>query len=132
MNWQCAWRACSVLSAAALFSFSGCAIEPTAAEHAIPITEIAITPYGATLEVGQTQQFVATITLRDGDIRLASNFVIWASDIPEVAEVSNDEGSQGLVTALSEGVTQITATLTAEELSSSVVVTVGGPLAPPQ
>lgn len=119
------------MSAAALFSFSGCAIEPTAEEQAIPITEIAITPENATLEVGQTQQFIATITLSDGDIRVASNFVVWASDIPEVAEVSNDDGSQGLVTALSEGVTQITATLTAEELSS-VVVTVGGPLAPPQ
>lgn len=71
-------------------------------EPEVLVTDVSINQASAEIIIGETLQLNATVTQSN-----ASQIeVIWASSAPSVAKVSN----QGLVTALSEGTTVITAT----------------------
>src|SRR5262249_20493069 len=62
-----------------------------------------ITPSVNRLPVGLTLSLTATGTFSDGSTNDISNAVTWTSSAPLVAGVSNDAGSQGDVTALTNG-----------------------------
>ena len=64
---------------------------------------VRITPASASLKVGQTRSFSATIQDSNGD---QGGNVVWSSSLPSVATVND----QGLVTALSAGTATIIAT----------------------
>lgn len=70
-----------------------------------PVTAVAITPNGASLQVGATQQFTATATDANGATVPTATFT-WASSAASVATVN----VSGLVTAISAGAAQIIAT----------------------
>lgn len=71
-------------------------------EPEVLVTDVSINQASAEIIIGETLQLNATVTPSN-----ASQIEVnWASSAPSVAKVSN----QGLVTALSEGTTVITAT----------------------
>lgn len=105
------------VAAAAFLLFSRCG-ESTAPDR---ITQVTLTPTASTLLVGpgggQSAQLVATATTSGGATRPAVS-IIWASTAPAVATVS----PAGLVTALQQGVTTISATVGTVVGSAQVTV----------
>ncbi|MDB6089641.1 MAG: Protein with a bacterial immunoglobulin-like domain protein [Gammaproteobacteria bacterium] len=75
------------------------------------LVSIALTPTSPTVAVGLTQQFTATGTFSDHSTQDITGTVTWTSGTPGTATVSNASGSNGLVTALTAGSTQIEAAL---------------------
>lgn len=77
-----------------------------------------IEPKEATIKVGETTRFNASVQMSDGSV---SPNVIWSSDNQAIATVSN-----GLVTGIAEGTTTITATAqgdSTKKVSAKVTVT---------
>jgi trimeric autotransporter adhesin len=70
------------------------------------LASIAITPANATMSIGTTQQFAANATFSDGSMQDITNSVSWNSSNPAVANIT----VLGLVTAVTPGTTNITAT----------------------
>lgn len=68
------------------------------------IASIAITPVQT---VATTLQLVATATMQDGHTQVVTSLVTWASSDPTKATIS----AGGLVTAVADGSTTITAAL---------------------
>ena len=88
------------------------------------LSSITLTPNPIRLQMGSSSQIKATATHPDGTSTDISNQVVWSSSNPSVATVS----STGLVTAISSGSTNITAT--SGSITSAVdVVTVFIPTA---
>lgn len=81
----------------------------------VPATSVTLNKEGITLNVGETEILVATVTPSD----LADKTVNWKSTTPSVASVSN-----GVVTANAAGLAIITATLADGTTSAACVVTV--------
>jgi len=79
----------------------------TVASGAVVLTSIAVTPGGSTITLPGTQQMVATGTFSDTHTSDLTSTATWVSSIPGVATVS----ATGLVTGISAGVTNITASL---------------------
>jgi len=77
------------------------------------LVSIAVTPVNPTVPAGLEVQFVAIGTYTDNSTQNLTDQVTWASATPTVATISNmtDPALQGLATALTEGTTEITATL---------------------
>ncbi len=72
------------------------------------LTSIAISPTSPpNLKLGFTQNFVATGTYSDGSTADLSSLVTWKSSDPTIAAFTNPNG--GLLTAMSTGTVQITA-----------------------
>jgi hypothetical protein len=78
---------------------------------------VVVTPASATLNVGDTQQFTASVTDANGKT-VTDREITWSSSDPSIASVSGT----GLVTALSGGTTSIVAQV--PEAGGSVAVTV--------
>jgi len=72
------------------------------------LKSIAITPTAVILNIGQSQQFVATGTYADGVAAPLPNPVTWTSSAPTVASI----GATGIATGLKLGTTTITASVT--------------------
>jgi uncharacterized protein YjdB len=83
----------------------------------VPIESVTLEPTEANIEVGQTQQFTATVTDVEGG-QVDASIVEWSSSQEDVASVDDS----GLVEALKEGTTTITAS--AEGVSATATVTV--------
>ncbi|WP_034413819.1 Ig-like domain-containing protein [Deinococcus marmoris] len=85
------------------------------------VTNVAVTaPIGAaaTLNIGATAQAAAKVTGTNNP----AGTVTWTSSVPDVATVGN---TTGLITAVKEGTTVVTATSTADKTKSgSVTITV--------
>jgi uncharacterized repeat protein (TIGR03803 family) len=77
---------------------------------AATLVSIAVTPTGPGIEVGDTEQFVATGTYSDNSTQVITLTVTWASSDTSVATISNASNSQGLATGLLAGSSSITAT----------------------
>lgn len=96
------------------------ACNPTPAPTAT-VTNVAVTaPIGAaaTLNIGATTQAAAKVT----GTNTPAETVTWTSSVPAVATVGN---TTGLITAVKEGTTVVTATSTADKTKSgSVTITV--------
>lgn len=86
------------------------------------LVSIVASPASATLAVGQTQLFRAIGTLTDGTVADVSDRCMWTSSAPAVADISNDEGSVGLLTAYSAGTAGLLAQC--EQAFSGATVTV--------
>lgn len=77
------------------------------------LTAIAVTPNAPSIAAGRTQQFTAMGTYTDttpsNPPKDITTSVVWASDTPSVATISNATGSKGLATSTTKGSAAITA-----------------------
>jgi len=73
------------------------------------LTGIEVTPALPTAIAGSTKQFRATGTYSDGSTQDVTATATWSSSAPNVADISNSAGTQGLASALVGGDTTITA-----------------------
>jgi hypothetical protein len=76
------------------------------------------------VEVGQSVQFAAVGTYSDDSTQNLTGAVTWSSTVPTVATVSNAELTKGLVAALDDGTTTITAFHVGTGVSGSAVLKV--------
>ncbi|HEY4320461.1 MAG TPA: leishmanolysin-related zinc metalloendopeptidase [Gemmatimonadales bacterium] len=83
-------------------------------------TNVALTPHSATLQVGDNQQLIATVTDRAHDV-IATAVIAWTSSAPGVATVT----SSGLVVAVAVGHANIVAT--SGSAADTVAVTATAP-----
>ena len=96
----------------------------------VNVTSITITPADATISAGtSTQQFAATALFSGAttsiDPKDLTKSVLWTSSSPSIAEISNDTGAQGVVTAgTTTGTTTITATYVATGLTGTTTLKV--------
>lgn len=86
------------------------------------LTSISVTPKSVSIAAGQTRQFSVTGTYSDNSTQDLTTTATWSSSNPGVASASNAAGSKGLYTALSAGVTTVTAASGA--LTNSTTLTV--------
>lgn len=93
-----------VLAAAAIAALPGCASAELAAGEVLVVSQVEITPPGAGLRVGGTQQLTAVPKTSSG-IPVPNRPVAWSSADPGIATVSE----AGMVTAVGLGSTNITA-----------------------
>ena len=87
------------------------------------LDSIVVTPANASVTQGLTLQMTATGVFSDGSTLNLTSAVSWASSAYNVAEVSNTSGSQGLLTAVSQGGATISASLDGIVGSTAVTVT---------
>ncbi len=80
---------------------------------AASLVSISVTPAGAQINQGTTQQFTATGTYTDGSTSNMTTMVVWSSSAASVATISNTAGTKGLATAVATGSTNETTTITA-------------------
>lgn len=102
---------------------SGAAGSTTLKVDAATLTSIAITPVGASVALGNSQQFTATGTYSTGFTADITEQVTWLPGDYSIASVSNTAGSRGLAVSVAQGSTTVTATL-GGVTSPSVTLTV--------
>lgn len=90
---------------------------------AASLVSIDVSPANASIRVNQDQAFTATGTYSDGSTQTLSSSVVWTSSDTSVAVLnSNNHANSGLATALTTGVTDITATLGTVQDSAALTV----------
>ena len=97
----------------AITATSGSISSPSATltvTDAVPVS-IEVTPANATVPKGGNRQYTATVLFSDGRSRNQTGDVTWDSTTATVASISNAAGSQGNVSTLTVGTTNIRATL---------------------
>jgi hypothetical protein len=72
------------------------------------LNSIAVTPSTQTITINATLQYTATGTYNDGTTANITGNVQWSSGTPAVADFVNPD-SEGLITAVAEGLTTVTA-----------------------
>ncbi|MSP61565.1 MAG: hypothetical protein EXR72_14745 [Myxococcales bacterium] len=75
------------------------------------LSTITVTPATPAIAKGTALPFVATGTYSDSSTQVLTLSVTWVSSNPNVASVSNANGSEGVATGLGKGQTEISATL---------------------
>jgi hypothetical protein len=88
------------------------------------LQSIAITPGIATIAQGTTQAFIATGNYSDGSTKDLTATVQWSCLLPNMATVSSNAPTQGLVTGISPGTVVISAS--SGKFSNSAQLTVTG------
>ncbi|MFZ6744059.1 beta strand repeat-containing protein [Undibacterium sp. JH2W] len=107
-------------AAAITASFSGkLGSANLAVSPAFILTGISVAPVSASALVGSLQQFTATGTYSNGSTSNISSAVTWTSSVNSVASIS----STGQVTAVSPGVTNISAAQAGQITTTSFTVT---------
>ncbi len=98
----------------------------TAVVTVLPAVLVAVTvsPLTASVANGKTTQLTATGHYSDLSSKNLTDVVTWSSSDTSVATVSNNSGSQGLVTGTGTGAATITATDPSSVLNGTAVVTV--------
>jgi uncharacterized protein YjdB len=91
---------------------------------AAAVTSITISPNPLSMVVSTKQLTKATATYSDGTTVDVTATCTWATADPKVASVSNGAGSQGQVTAVGAGTTNLTCTLSG--VTGTATVTVSG------
>jgi trimeric autotransporter adhesin len=86
------------------------------------LTSITITPPNPSLFISLKVLLTATGNFSDGTTEDLTTQVSWTTGDEKIAQVSNDPGTQGLVTGTGVGSTSITATLGATQGSTTVTV----------
>ena len=86
------------------------------------LTTIQVTPFSPTLPVGFNANLVATGIYSDNSTRDLTGQVTWTSSAPSIATVSAAGGSRGLLSPLSAGNVDITATYQGVSGTDSVIV----------
>ncbi|PNU20892.1 hypothetical protein C2E25_04690 [Geothermobacter hydrogeniphilus] len=87
------------------------------------ISTLTLSPLTPSAAKGLTRQFTATGTFSDATSQDLTSDVSWSSTVPTVAAISNSRGSEGLVSALLEGTTDISATFDGLTASTTMTVT---------
>jgi len=87
------------------------------------LTSIEVSPADQSLARGTLGQVQATGSFSDGSSRPLTTQVTWSSSAPGFVAVSNGDGLQGQLSALSEGTATITASLGGIEGTASVTTT---------
>src|SRR5205807_5362450 len=85
-----------------------------------PVAHVTLTPSSASVAVGGSQQFVATLTDANGNV-LSGRTISWVSSAPSIATVS----ASGLASALAVGTASVTAT--SEGINGSAAFAVTAP-----
>ena len=85
----------------------------------VTLTSISVTPSGASVAVGTTQQFTATATYSNASTANVNSTATWTAATPAVATVS----SSGLATGVTSGSTMVTASLNGMSGNASLNVT---------
>ena len=98
-----------------------CAV--TVGQLSIPVAGITVSPDELSLEINETKSLTATIIPEDA----SDKSYTWSSDKESVAIV---DVSTGLVTAVGEGVTNITATSNDGNFTDECIITVVSPVIP--
>lgn len=88
----------------------------------VEVREVGVTPGIASLPVGFQQQFRATAVYSDLAREDVTESAEWASSDPAVALVSQEAGTRGLATALSEGTAAVTASYRGRTGVASLIV----------
>ena len=88
------------------------------------LVSITLTPLNPSVITGASRQFTATGTYSDNSVQNLTASVTWSSTTAAVATISNDTGTQGLVSAVAAGTTTITATSGLVTGSTIMTVTV--------
>jgi hypothetical protein len=88
------------------------------------LSSISISPAGATTMAGQRYAYTAKGVYSDGSTADLTADVVWSTDNPGIATVSNGSGTAGLLLARSAGTTVVTARLGA--VVGRTTVTVAG------
>lgn len=70
------------------------------------LTSIAVSPSNPTIQVGNTQQFIATATYSDGTTSVITSSATWSSSNNSIATIN----TSGLATGVAAGIVTITAT----------------------
>ncbi len=94
----------------------------TVTVNSATLTSITLSPPSDTIVVGTSQGFRASGRYSDNSVIDLTASANWTSNAPAIASVSNAEGSQGIVTALSAGNATITAAV--GNLSGTATVSV--------
>ncbi|WP_164885316.1 beta strand repeat-containing protein [Geovibrio thiophilus] len=102
---------------------SGAAGSTTLKVDAATLTSIAITPAGASVAMGNSQQFTATGTYSTGFTADITEQVTWTLGDYSIASISNTAGSRGFAVSVAQGSTTVTAIL-GSVTSPSVTLTV--------
>ncbi len=87
------------------------------------LVSISISPQSSTSPISITSSFVAIGTYADGSEADITSSVTWSTTDSNVATISNAIGSQGLLTAVGEGTTRVSASLGAVRAEATVTVT---------
>jgi len=98
----------------------------TAAAAPKPVATVTVSPGSASIAVGGTQQFTATLRDASGNV-LSGRTISWTSSLANVATVSGG----GFVTALLAGTSTITATSEGKSGTATLTVTAQPPPPPP-
>lgn len=100
---------------------SGASTQPPTSSTGL--TSITITPAQPFVAAGTSIQLIATGNNSDGTTQDLTKSVTWSVANSDVAHVSNDAGSEGLITGIGVGGTGVNAVLAAVQGSASVTVT---------
>ncbi|MCX5849532.1 MAG: DUF3443 family protein [Deltaproteobacteria bacterium] len=114
-------------------------VSGTATMKVVIIKSFVITPINPNIDLGATQQFIATCTYSDDTSQDVTTSATWNSSDTKVATISNSIGSKGLSVSLATGTTTITAnwggtnntsqlTITSTPVANIIPITVNGSL----
>jgi uncharacterized protein YjdB len=98
---------------------SGTAALAVTAVTAKTLVSIAVTPAAMSIAAGATEQYTATATYSDGSIAVVTSTATWASSSAAVATVN----AAGLATAITPGISTVTATVGGVSGTASLTVT---------
>jgi hypothetical protein len=87
------------------------------------IVSVEVTPLAPSIVDGNEQQFVAMGTFSDASVQDITADAVWDSSDVGVATISNADGSEGLATSVTDGVTTITATFDFVSDNTTLTVT---------
>jgi Bacterial Ig-like domain (group 2)/Bacterial Ig-like domain len=87
------------------------------------LVSIQVTPVNPTIPAGRTQQFTATGTFSDGSNQDLTALATWTSNNPQVAAISNANGSRGSAIGVTAGTSQMVAQLDSVSGSTTLTVT---------
>lgn len=103
-------------------SFDGKSVAAQVTATPARLDAIALAPLNASMAQGTTRQLVAWGTYSDGTTAEITSTAAWSSSNTAVVMVSNAQGSQGLASAVSEGVVTVTAAKDGISRSTSLTV----------
>jgi len=110
-------RECRWILLAALGFLTGCGANNTPGSS--NLVSLAVSPQSPTISLGSSQQFTATATYANGNTSDVTSMATWVSSAPKVAAITTG----GMVSALTQGTSHISASLSSHK--ASTVLTVG-------
>ena len=90
---------------------------------AATLSAIAVTPVNPSVPAGRTQTLTATAVFSDSTTENVTDQVTWTSSATEIAQVSNDDGSRGVISGLKKGEAFIAATFMGTSGATKLTVT---------